>query len=134
MLATRVIRLGQNLHSSPVLLVKKHDGSWRLCIDCRALNQTIVKDKFPLLVINELQDKLHNARLFTKLDWRSGYHQIRIHPDDICKVAFQTHQGHYEFLVMTFGLSNMLSTFQSLMNQVFKDHLRSLSWFSLMIF
>ncbi|TYK28231.1 pol protein [Cucumis melo var. makuwa] len=108
---------------APVLFVKKKDGSMRLCIDYRELNKVTVKNKYPLPMIDDLFDQLQGATVFSKIDLRSEYHQLRIKDSDVPKIAFCSRYGHYEFIVMYFGLTNAQAVFMDLMNIVFREFL-----------
>jgi hypothetical protein len=107
------------LRLSSALFVKKKDQSLRLCVDYRPLNAVTVKNKYPLSRINILFDQLAGAKVFSKVDLRLDYHQIKIHPKDVTKTAFSTRYGLYEYLVMSFGLTNAPAHFMYLMNSVF---------------
>ncbi|GJR59583.1 putative reverse transcriptase domain-containing protein, partial [Tanacetum coccineum] len=117
------IRPNSSPWEAPVLFVKKKNGSFRMCIDYRELNKLTVKNRYPLPRIDDLFDQLQGSRVYSKIDLRSGYHQLRVCEEDIPKTAFRTRYGHYEFQVMPFGLTNASAIFMDLMNRVCKPYL-----------
>lgn len=133
-LKASVIRPNISLNLFPVVMVLNKDGEWWICPNFRAFKKLTIKDKYPILVVDDLIDELHSDQFFTKLDLHSSYHQIRMKELEIPKIAFKTHEVYYEFSVIPFGLYNAPSTFQSLMNHLLKPYPESFSWYFLMIY
>jgi hypothetical protein len=119
----RYIRPSSSPWGAPILFVQKKDGSQRMCVNYRSLNDVTIKNKYPLPCIEDLFDQMRGARVFSKIDLRSGYHEMKIRPSDIPKTAFCTRYGLYEFTVMSFGLTNAPAYFLNLMNKVFMEYL-----------
>ena len=117
------IRPSTSPYGAPVLFVKKKDGTLRCCCDWRALNKQTIKDRYPLPVATDLIDQLRGARVFSKLDLRAGYTQLRVDPESVPKTAIVTRYGSFEYLVMGFGLCNAPASFMRLMNHVLRDFL-----------
>ena len=115
------IRPSNSPAGAPILFAKKKDGSLRLCVDYRGLNRITRKNRYPLPLINDLLDRLKTAKIFTKLDLRAGYNNVRIASGHEWKTAFRTRYGSFEYLVMPFGMTNSPATFQHFMNDIFRD-------------
>ena len=123
MLQKGLIRPSASPWGSPVLFVDKRDGTIRMCVDYRKLNEVTIKNKYPLPKIEDLFDQLNGARVFSKIDLRTGYHQLKVRESDIPKTAFTTRYGLFEYTVMSFGLTNAPAYFMNLMNKIFMKYL-----------
>jgi len=123
LLEKRFIRPSASPWGAPMLLVKQKDGSSRLCVDYRQLNKLTIKNKYPLPRIDDLLDQLRGAGVFSKIDLRSGYHQILVKSEDVQKTAFRSRYGHYEYVVMPFGVTNAPAVFMDYMNRIFRPYL-----------
>nr|KYP45436.1 Transposon Ty3-I Gag-Pol polyprotein [Cajanus cajan] len=119
LLEKQLVRSSVSSWSAPVLLVKKKDGGSRLSVDYRQLEKLTIKNKYPLPRIDYLMDQLRGASVFSKIDLRSGYHQIKVKEGDIPKTTFRTRYGHYEYVVMSFGVTNTPAVFMDYMNRIF---------------
>ena len=123
LLDKKFIRPSSSPWGAPMIFVEKKDGMQRMCVDYRSLNEVTIKNKYPLPHIEDLFDQLRGAKVFSKIDMRSGYHQLRIRPSDIPKTAFTTRYGLYEYTVVSFGLTNAPAYFMYLMNKMFMEYL-----------
>ena len=123
LLSKGIIRPSTSPWGAPILFIKNKYGSLRLCKDYRQLNRATIRNQYPLPCIDDLFDQLHGSQVYSKIDLRSGYHQLRVRENDVSKTAFRTRYGHYEFLMMPFGLTNALAAFMDLMNMVFSPYL-----------
>ena len=123
MLSKGLVRPSASPWGSPIIFVDKRDGTTRLCVDYRKLNDVTIKNKYPLPKIEDLFDQMNGARVFSKIDLRTGYHQLKIRETDIPKTAFTTRYGLFEYTVMSFGLTNAPAYFMNLMNKIFMEYL-----------
>lgn len=119
-----IIQSSTSPFPSPILLVRKKNQSWWFRVDYCALNRATIPNHFPILVVDKLLNKLYGSTIFLKLNLHLGYYQIYMRPKDVNKITFRTHDKHYEFLIMSFCLSNAPAAFQALMNHLFRQHLQ----------